>query len=46
MTFPKKILKLPKDLKQNANENQTLLNEVDVTVSEFEVISFFSLNRV
>jgi hypothetical protein len=32
MTFPKKIPKLPKDLKQNLNWNQTLQNEVDLTV--------------
>jgi hypothetical protein len=49
-TFPKKKKKtnpkLPKDLKQNVNWNQTLLNEVDLHVSKIEVISFFSLDRV
>ncbi len=32
MTFPKKIAKLPKDLKQNVNWNQTLRNEGDISM--------------
>ncbi len=33
MAFPKKNPKLPKDLKQNVNWIQALLNEVDLTVT-------------
>jgi hypothetical protein len=41
MTFPKNIPKLPRDLKQNVNWNQTLLNEGEVKLTS--CISFLSI---